>query len=120
LGEHGGATISRWTNTRALSLAAHEGKKNTKGHAELYTDLHLASTSLGIDLTALVAERPRDINVQQLLLKFLNCMKQKLAVAAFATVQQIKNMEHATMKKLQSSTQTSTNGSSSQTSLILH
>lgn len=37
-GEHQrtGPTISRWTNTPALSLIVHEGKRNTRGHFDLY------------------------------------------------------------------------------------
>lgn len=33
------------TNTQALSFAAHKGKKNTRGHLELWTDLHLPGYS---------------------------------------------------------------------------
>lgn len=32
--QHLSSTISGWTNSRALSLSAHEGKKNTRGHAD--------------------------------------------------------------------------------------
>lgn len=58
--QHVSLTISCWTNRTALSLTAHEGKKNTRGHADSQNSV-LTSTLAVLDLTLKVCHKNRKI-----------------------------------------------------------